>query len=161
MPETECSGQLRAELFVRSELPAPATARYRTVVRELETLVESGHLAALSVTEWRKRVPVDGPGGDRERERYAEFSDWASEAGVGLAPFFDTRVCYSTETARRRPELVVPAMCLAVYHGDELALVTPHDDHGRMVSIEDCLDRIRSGQITDAATRELSAPTAD
>lgn len=159
MPTSECSHRRRAELFVRSGLPAPVQKRCEAVEALLDELESDGVVDEVSTTFWAKRVPVDG-GHSPERARYNEFCEWAREAGACLAPFFDTRECYSFETGEKRTELVLPTLCLAIYEDDELTRVAPFTRGGESRTIEDCLIDLTEGdQPVPAAT--ATAPTAD
>lgn len=159
MPATDWEAADRAELYVRSDLPAPVrTCRQRTTSR-LSDLVADGVLAGFDVTSWAKRVPLDadGEGGQFERDLYRSFRAWAREAGVELRPFFDTRECYSSETARRRTELVMPAVCLALYADEDLVAVVPHATEAGAVSVGDCLRALAADRSED---RSPTATTA-
>ncbi|MDS0258651.1 hypothetical protein NDI56_04395 [Haloarcula sp. S1CR25-12] len=139
MPTTECPQTRRAELFVRSDLPTPSEQRRAAIENRLSQLRDVSAIDEFGTTVWAKRVPV-GDEDCPERGRYDEFVDWATDAGASLAPFFDTRLCYSWETGRKRTELVMPALCLAIYEDDELVQVAPFARGGTPHSIEDCLD---------------------
>jgi hypothetical protein len=143
------TGGPRVVLFTRAELPTPARKRRDAVVQELRCLAEGDALDGFEVVDWAKRVPINAP--SAERERYAEFSAWAGEAGVALPPFFDTRLCYCMETGEKREELVLPAMCLAIYEDGDLRTVAPHADGRRTVSVEDAIDRLGVAGASDDA----------
>lgn len=146
MPTTECPPTRRAELFVRTDLPEPSQRRRRAVERRLADLQCGGAIDEFGITVWEKRVPVEGDCDGPERSLYNEFAEWANEAGACLAPFFDTRECYSFETGEKRTELVMPALCLAVYEEDELVQVAPFARGGSTQSIGDCLDDLETGR---------------
>lgn len=159
MPNTECPQTRRAELFIRESLPTPTERRRVAVENRLQELECAGTIETFETTTWEKRVPV-GDEDCPERGRYEEFRAWATEAGAGLAPFFDTRRCYSWETGERRTELVMPALCLALYEDDELVQVAPFARGGTPHSIEECLDDLEAGRApTTAGTVTVS--TAD
>lgn len=134
----------RAELFVRSDLPTPARQCRTTALSRVEELVDGGVLDEFSMTSWAKRVPLDEDAelGAFERARFDEFSLWARSAGVRIAPFFDTRECHSSTTGERQTQLVLPAVCLALYDRDELVAVVPHVSESGTVSIGDAFDRL-------------------
>ncbi|WP_424004526.1 HTH domain-containing protein [Haloarcula salina] len=144
MPLTSAQGERRARLFVRSELPTPSRKRCTAIEREVESLVCQGVIDGVETVEWQKRVPLRGDNSG-ERELYNEFAAWAREAGVALAPFFDTRLCYSTTTGERRRELVLPVVCLALYENGDLVRVAPFADGGRAESVEECIAAIADG----------------
>lgn len=146
MPNTERQPTRRAELFVRSDLPEPSKKRRAAVERRLDELESSGAIDEHDTTVWEKRVPVEGGGDCQERTLYNEFAQWATENDACLAPFFDTRRCYSMETGEKRTELVLPALCLAVYEDGALAQVAPFACGGSPHSIEDCIDDLETGR---------------
>lgn len=153
MPTTPWAEATRAELFVRSDLPAPANLCRRSIVSRLDALVASGVLDACSVSSWDKRVPLDAAGDGRtELDLYRRFDRWAADVGARLDPFFDTRECYSWTTGERRTELVLPAACLALYDGDDLLAVAPHADASGDVTVADALDRLTDGEADEAST---------
>jgi len=117
-----------------------------------------GAVDEYETTVWDKRVPVDAD--CPERSRYDEFVTWATDAGATLSPFFDTRLCYSWETGEKRTDLVMPALCVAVYEDDELVRVAPFAREGTPRSIEDCLDDLEAGR-TPTATGTPTITTAD
>lgn len=111
------------------------------VAGQLAAVAESGGLDAFDVVRWATRVPIGGPM-DREQELAREFREWASAAGVHLAPCFDTRECYADASGEKRTELVLPVLCLAVYEDDELVDVTPHATEDGVVTVTDAIERL-------------------
>lgn len=140
MSTTEYPGNRRATLFIRSDLPAPSQRRCSELEQDLRALVAAGVLDDAETVVWDKRVRAYGPPQTSERNRYAEFADWATRAHVSLAPFFDTRECYSTTTGEKETQLVMPTMCLAVYEAEELVRVAPHANGGSTESVTECLE---------------------
>lgn len=145
MPNTECPPMRRAELFVRADLPTPSENRRTAVENRLQRLQCAGVIDETDTTVWEKRVSVANDNCP-ERGRYEEFLEWATEAGASLAPFFDTRLCYSWETGEKRTDLVMPALCLALYEDGELVQVAPFARGGTPHSIEECLDDLEAGR---------------
>lgn len=160
MPETECPGTRRAELFVRGSLPTPSRKRRAAVEAELEELERQGAFDETSTTVWQKRVPIEQCGNRKERELYNEFAAWAREEGISLAPFFDTRMCYSMQTGEKREELVMPAMCVAIYEDGALERLAPYADSGGPTSVEECLTALAQHTET-AQTSTTTISTAD
>lgn len=159
MSTTDWEGTTRAELFVRSDLPTPASRCRQNTISRLEELVASGVLEEFSVTSWAKRVPLDSGAdlGASERAHFNRFSSWAHEAGVRLAPFFDTRECYSSTTGDRQTQLVMPAVCAALYDAEELVGVVPHANETGTVSIEECFDRLQDVSDDERSTALMTA----
>lgn len=133
---------VRVELYARSSLPSVAQRRRETVERRLDELVDAGHVGALETETWNKKVPLDEP--SFERDRYAEFEQWAGDVGVSLVPFFDTRDCYSMDTGERGDRLVLPAICLAIYRDETLQTVYPHSTPQGSRTVLDCLNAIET-----------------
>ena len=159
MPNTECPRTRRGELFVRADLPTPSERRRRAVENRLQRLQCADVIERFETTVWEKRVPVADED-CQERTRYEEFRDWAAEAGATLSPFFDTRRCYSWETAEKRTDLVMPALCLALYEDDELVQVAPFARGGTPHSIEECLDDLEAGR-DPMSSGTVTVSTAD
>ncbi|WP_226021329.1 HTH domain-containing protein [Halomicrobium salinisoli] len=159
MPTTDDA--VRAELYVREDLPKPVRDCRRRTIAHLERLVAAGALDGFEVTSWAKRVPLEGASTPRpERDCFNAFSAWAREAGVRLAPFFDTRLCYSMETGEKRTELVTPAVCLAVYDGEDLRRVAPYATEEGTTTVTECLDELARERLDDR-DRQVEPGTAD
>ena len=141
MSNSESLGR-RALLFVRSDLPEPSQQRRTELEEDLRKLVCAGVLDDARTVVWDKRVRAYGRPESAERNRYAEFAEWATQAHVSLAPFFDTRECYSTSTGERETQLVMPTMCLAVYEDDDLVRVAPHANGGSTESVTECVEAL-------------------
>jgi len=157
MSSSTAPGGRRATLFVRSDLPAPSQKHCNAIECELQELVCRDVLDGVETVEWEKRVPLQGPGNGAERDLYNEFADWAREAGVCLAPFFDTRLCYSPTTGEKRRELVMPAVCLAVYEDGDLVQVAPFADAGRTESVGECIAELsETGTVPDTSSTTVS-----
>jgi hypothetical protein len=156
----------RVELFARSSLPSVAAQRRDTVTRRLEQLADVGHVSTVSVHTWQKKVPVEGDA--LENVLYETFSEWATDVGIGLEPFFDTRECFSRQTGERGTKLVLPAISLAVYRDDDLQSVYPHSTPTGARTVMDCLNALESGKSepddesdTDPETEESLVEAAD
>ncbi|MFC7076519.1 HTH domain-containing protein [Haloarcula halophila] len=160
MPETECPPTRRVELFVRASLPTPSRERRTAIETALEALARTDAVDETNTTLWEKRVPVEDCGDRLERDRYNEFAAWAREEGVRLAPFFDTRTCYSMQTGRKREELVMPVMCVAVYEDGDLRQVAPVAGDDGPISVDDCLTDLTAHTETRRPNTR-TVPTAD
>lgn len=157
-------GRTRVELFARSTLPSVAAQRRDTVTRRLERLADEGHVATVTVHTWEKKVPVEGT--TLENMLYETFTEWATDVGVDLDPFFDTRECYSWQNGERGTKLVLPAISLAVYRDDTLQSVYPHSTPNGARTVMDCLNALESSRHepdhdTDTETEEPLVDAAD
>jgi hypothetical protein len=138
MSSTERTGGLRAELWVRETLPAPAARQCERLTERLRDLSAAGAVESVAVSRWEKRIERRDPTNTDARDRYLAFRRWADDYGVRLGGF-GTRACYSMETGERSDWLVFPALALAVYEdGDAYRSVTdgltalatdPADEH--------------------------------
>lgn len=156
MPRRERATDRRATLYTRGALPRPAAARRAAVVEELADVTASGSLDAFEVVRWAKRVPAERESG-REGRLVAEFRAWAEAEGARLAPSFDTRRCYSRQSARPRTELVLPVLCLAVREDGELTEVAPRAEDGAVVTVDDCLERLAGANASERRDGEMVA----
>lgn len=136
------TGETRVELYARRELSSVAERRYEQVVDRLRDLAAAGHVAAVDTHTWPKTVPERS--GDRESDRYERFVTWADERAVSLAPFFETRQRYASETGEAGTQLVLPALCLAVYRDGSLGCVYPHSTNDGSRSVMDGLRAIET-----------------
>lgn len=136
------TGETRVELYTREELPSVAKQRHEQVVGRLRDLAAEGHVAAVDTHTWPKTVPERS--GDRESDRYERFVTWADERAVSLAPFFETRQRYASETGETGTRLVLPALCLAVYRDGALGCVYPHSTNDGSRSVIDGLRAIET-----------------
>jgi hypothetical protein len=155
MSQTHCG--TRARLHVRERLPAPVRGRRERVTDRLSALVADGALAEFDVRTWDKRLPADGSGDPELRDTYLAFDAWADERGVDLAPFFQTRECYSWETGERGTWMVLPALCLSVYEDGELTAVYPHRDGDTYHSVWTGIESLE--ETTESASRDTELVT--
>jgi len=144
MDDDGTSDGTRVELYARSSLPAMATRRRDTVTGLLTDLAEDGQISQVEIHTWNKKVPLDGD--CTELDRYEEFTAWSDEVGVELQPFFDTRQCYAMDSGEQGEQLVLPALCLAVYRDDTLQSVSPHTTNDGSRSVMDCLRAIEDAR---------------
>lgn len=152
---------MRVELYARRSLPEIAANRRDQVAGRLKQLADDGHVSEVEIHSWDKKVSIDAE--CREMDLYEEFSTWATEVGVSLEPFFDTRNCYSMETGEKGDRLVFPALCVAVYRDDTLQSVYPHSTNDGSRSVMDCLRAIESArrQVPGRLDGNDSTPTDD
>ena len=154
MPETTRGGQRRVELVVRDDLPKPTQCRLERLSARLDQLVAASDIESYTVRRWSKHQSLDAA-----ESRYTSYREWAADAGVVLSPGFSSRTCYSMATGECEQSLVVPVVCLVVYHGDDLGAVYPHvGDEPK--TIEDGLDAL-SGVGLESPRRTVEPGTAD
>lgn len=144
MTDTGIPAGPRVELFARSSLPSVVARRRDTVQTRLERLAADGHVSSVTVHTWDTKVPVEGNA--FENLLYDSFGDWATDCAVDLAPFFDTRECFSRQTGERGTKLVLPALSLAVYRDETLQSVYPHSTPTGARTVMDCLQALESGR---------------
>jgi hypothetical protein len=134
----------RVELFARESLPEAGARRRDSVTGRLQRLATEGYVNQLNIHTWENKVPVDGDA--LENQLYDRFRAWAVDVGVDLEPFFDTRECYSYRTGDRGEQVVLPALCIAVYRDGDLQSVYPHSTNADSRSVMDCLHALESGR---------------
>mgnify|MGYP000182787049 FL=1 len=136
MNTNERTEGVRIELYERRELPPPARDQVDDVYAELVALVERGEIETVNRQQWAKRMPIADCDATL-RDTYLAFSDWATEHGVRLTPFFQTRECFSPAEQAYTDWLVLPAFCLAVYENQTLSAVYPHGDDTDTKTVRD------------------------
>lgn len=141
-------GAIRAVWFRRDELPAPVENQCESLYSRLQFLSAKGTLNAVERREWENRVNL-AECQRSFRDTYLEFSTWAAETEATLTPFFRVRECYVPGRADCDDWLVLPAMCLAVYHDGALDAVYPHKVGDRTRSVVDGIEQLEA---------ELDAP---
>lgn len=117
-------------------------------------------LASDESAEGRRGDARTAGGSSRERSLVAEFHEWATDAGVELAPCFEMRRCYAERSVEKRTELVLPVLCLAVYEGERLVELAPHATAEGVVTVTDSLERLENDE-RDGRERESMVPPAD
>lgn len=153
------AGETRVELYARDELPSVAEKRHEQVVGRLRDLAAAGHVDAVTTHSWPKTVPDRRA--ERESDRYERFVTWADERAVSLAPFFETRQRYTSETGETGTRLVLPALCLAVYREGDLGCVYPHSTNDGSRSVMDGLRAIESAHRSSLADRDSARTGSD
>ncbi|WP_340102076.1 HTH domain-containing protein [Salinibaculum salinum] len=157
MHSNKREGSIEVVLYERTELPPPAAERADCVHDRLVELEENGHVDAVTREEWVKRTPVEDCD-DELRDTYLSFESWADEEGVRLTPFFQTRECFSSAAGEHTDWLVMPAFCLAVYDGDDVSAIYPHnDDEDGAKTVEDGLQALIGEDLSDATPEALAA----
>lgn len=152
----EREGETGAVLFVRTELPPPARDRAGSMERRLDGLETRGILEFVDRKSWEKRVPVADCAADL-RDTYLALEAWATETGVRLSPFFQTRECYTRDGRDTTDWLVVPAVCLALYEDDEVTAVYPHARGDETRTVEDGIDAIAAADTVEQRPAVLPA----
>ena len=156
MHSNKREGSVEVVLYQRSELPPPAEDRAETVFERVAELERRGHVDEARREEWVKRTPVDGCD-DELQDTYLSFTSWASENGVQLTPFFQTRQCFSPSEGQHTDWLVMPAFCLGVYDDSGVAAVYPHNEESGAKTVEDGLQALLGEEFTGNSTEALAA----
>ncbi len=134
-------------LHVRSLSPTAAGGRVREVVARLAALDEAGTVADYEVTVTGRELPPaprhpTGTGATLRR-RLERFRSWASERDAEL-------VGVRERSTPRGPAVVLPALQLAAYRGDELRTVAPVDHGDATRTVVDALDALSDGRTPPA-----------
>lgn len=133
------SAPTSATLYVRASIPTRVREHVYDVVDDLEALADRGVVEEVTVETWDARVPVEG-GADclcaTAYEAYETFSEWASDRGRSLQPYFRVR------ESDRGEVLVLPIMCLAVESEDGLEAVYPSETPEEKATVHDGLSAL-------------------
>ena len=156
MHTSEREGEIRVELYERSELPPPAVEQVDGVHRRLEQLADVELIADVEREEWVKRVRV-GECDPSLRDTYLSFTAWANAAGARLTPFFQTRECFTPEEKDYTDWLVMPAFCLAIYEDGELSAVYPHADENGTHTVQDGVESLVAEDVDGTKTEPVLA----
>lgn len=132
----------RAELFVRSLAPTTGRARQRTVVKELQDIVEDGRLESIDCHVCGDRLCPTSSGAETTPGafllgRYRAFEQWARVRDRDLVGFAEHRADGEDES-ETESRIRFPHVALAEFDGDRLAFVTPSrdDDDGATAVVE-------------------------
>lgn len=149
-------GEIRVAFYTRGELPPPAEAQADILHERLSRLHDSGVIDDVCRDTWIKRTPVSTCP-DQLRDTYLEFSDWATETGRTLVPYFRTRECFSTAHRERVDYLELPALCMAVYEDGDLSAVYPHSSDDASETVWDGLERLEGALAEDIDRQPVMA----
>lgn len=132
------------DLYVRSLYSNGAQQSQEEIIERLRTLDERGRIAELSIHIWGKQVPreEDTAVGRSIHERIEAFEAWSDRAGTSLSSFFETRDLSTIDTDESRAAVVLPTLCLAESHGNNLQYVSPCVDNGTVCTVRDRLDAL-------------------
>ena len=161
MTPTERHRGTRVELYGRETLPPPAAERRDHVAETLRALERQELIDECTVSAWPKRIECASAADPDARDLYLSFQSWAEDNQVRLTPFFQTRECYSMETGDRGDWVVFPAICLAVYEGDDLVSVYPHADGDTYRSVLTGLESLVDDDDSDEDRDRIVAGPAD
>jgi hypothetical protein len=117
-------------------------------IETLRACEREGRIGTVLVRSWPRELPLSGPVSDQEAlEAFERFGDWADRTDVSIRPPFDVRTRSSTITGERRELVVTPTLCLALYAGDTLVSVYPHDDGTERHGVGDTVAALRTGRL--------------
>jgi len=156
MHRFESEGEVRIELYVRDELPPPATSQSVEIQNRLQRLDREGVLGELLCRRWPNRTPLAGVN-PSIRNKYLAFTQWEAASELSLRPFFGVRECFSLREGERTDWLVLPAFCLAVYVDDTLEMVYPHNSETGSCTVEDGLAWLERHLLEQPAPNPASA----
>jgi hypothetical protein len=127
--------------------------RQANVIERLEQAEAEGRIDHFSVQVWAKKLSVSGPMAASKFHRSAvksirEFESWAEahDRDVEIHCERESTTCEFTDAEFHT--LRPPAVCVAVYHGDQLSGVCPCTVDDEVRSVEDVLTAIESGDPT-------------
>jgi hypothetical protein len=142
-------------------------SRQQRVLDALDRLSEAGRIERYRTQVWATRVPLSGPLADtrfyREAvKRVREFEKWADDRDCEVELPFERTELVSEFTRERHHVVRLPATCLTVYEGTELAGVFPCVVEGDCRSVPEFLSVVEDQprETTERAVTALeAAPT--
>jgi len=150
MRSNDSGTDVRVDLWIRDGGLPPDDPR-ETVLERIREFETRGTVDDVSVRVWGTFVAA--PDGDPDEfeslahKRVAEFQRWAERNGHSLEPAFE-RFERSSMVSEEGSDVVrLPMQCLAVYEGDRLVGVFPCSTSDGTNTVEDCLDRLETGDL--------------
>ncbi|WP_411962828.1 HTH domain-containing protein [Haloferax sp. YSMS24] len=137
-----------AELWLRPIRDGSGEEHQALVVR-LERLVREGYLDDICLRTWNHNVDVETDTAPtiREgiiRERLSEFKQWARSEGAELPSIEEHARVGSGRMGPAHDTVVLPQTLVAVFSGDTVDAVYPHDRGGKTKTIGDWLEDAES-----------------
>jgi hypothetical protein len=162
MKNREESGEIEAELWIRSFAPVGGDERQEAAVQRLQELHDEDRLADLTVRMWGKKLRRSSAATYTEEgqvvvERFETFREWAAAEDRSLTPFFEERAESCEFTGESDDVIVLPSVALAEFRDGDLVHLAPHVDGDRRVSVEDRIDELREAAPADAPTTVVAA----
>ncbi len=154
MGTTQDRAGVRVQLAVRTLAPDGRQQQQADVIRRLRRL-EGEAVDEASVDVWGRRVPLDTVEAETERGREIRskvrtFEQWAERNGVSVSSYFQRREVNSGFTGEAYTAVVLPAVVLAEYHGEDLHWVSPCRDGDTVYTVGDRLDAIEAASVGEA-----------
>lgn len=151
---TAHSEPVRAVLRLRSQAPSGVNGTQTEIIDRLDTLFETGRIAAFDIDVWGTSMGINVPEGRDPgdvRETVAEFEQWAADHDCTLRPAFDRRSTglIGDDEESQGESLVLPVLCLAVYDGETIEAVYPHDDGEDVRTIHNGVNALESMATAD------------
>lgn len=151
---TQTNGQpsvmmgVHVDLWIRENVPTFVGETQERVHERLHRLEESGGIDSFATSQWgdpsSAGIRTSGEVAQSSRKTLRRFRSWASGNDISLQPGFQMREIDSMFIEDVREEIVLPAICLAVYCDNALAAVFPHVDCEGVHTVDDALDRLEA-----------------
>lgn len=138
-------------VHLRSAPATPAASRQEAVVTRLRELASAGAIPDVGIERWSAQVTMPVADADSDAgavDLFEEFETVADEAGVRLAPFFETKeavggLLSAGPTASKI--LAFPVVCITIRREETLTGLYPCWKDGEHHSVEDCIDALADG----------------
>lgn len=142
------------KLFVRLDPETGLETQKEETISRLVELKQNGGIDDYDLYVWGKEIRPSGPLEDtpycRELlEHIAAFQAWGEENDDAATPFDDRNV-RSELTDEAYEVISLPAMCLAVYLGDELVDVYPHRSGEETSTVTDGIEALESRPLAES-----------
>lgn len=131
------------KLFVRLDPEVGLESRKERVVERLTSLEGREAIADYDIFTWSRGIRLDGPLEESSYcrtllEHVGELRAWIDENCVDSCGF-DVQAVRSTVTGESYDVVSLPAICLAVYDGDELVDLYPRRTSETVENVDDGL----------------------
>ena len=157
------SDRARIEVYVRSLLPPPGAKESQTArIEELQSLVETTPVEAVSVSVWGERICLcetctDLDTGTVIHDTVRDLESWGSEFDATARPFFERYRQRSSLTGHTYEGVVPPRVVVACYVDGRLRGVFPNRIDGVAYSVGDFCDAVGAARDADGTVDVIDA----
>ncbi|KTG19455.1 HTH domain-containing protein [Haloferax profundi] len=150
----QTNDQRTAELWIRP-IRDGLREEHQSLVVRLERLVREGYLDDVCMRTWNHNVDVETDTAPTQRdalirERLAAFRQWARREGVELPTLDERATVGSGRMGPAHDTVVLPQTLVAVFRGDDVEAVYPHERRGKMKTVADWVEDAESALGIDA-----------
>lgn len=144
----ELDQQLTVHLYVRGD--SPSVKQRDDVIERLKRLERQDRITEFRIHPWPRAISLDlvtESEGEEIHEVVRTFERWADQHDRDIQPSFDVRTADSSITGQSDELLVLPVMCVAIYHEGKLVDIAPCRDGKSIRTVQDALDAIAAEDV--------------